>query len=376
MNILFITPDHSNALSGVTTLTSQLANCLVNKDENLNIYICSVAREEVEKDEKVKEIILPPSRSGSFWHWSPGIVKKIESILQNYHIDIVHIHSIWLAAQWAALKAVGNKNIPVVISSHGMLEPWLIYDQGLLQRIKKLLYLKLVFKPLIPIGTTIHAITALEAKNLQVFFPGFNSVLIPNAIDISAPLELSKVADNNKQLLFLGRLHPKKGIELILNSLSRLIEDLGWHLNIAGSESIPGYTGSLQDLCAQLNLENRVSFVGPIYGKDKWKALNRSWVVLVPSYSEVVGLVNLEAAICKTPTITTFETGLLDWEKGGGLLIHPTIDELTDSLQKVLRWSLDERLERGEKSLKFVKENYSWDVVAEKWLSFYSSILK
>ncbi|MFH2040324.1 MAG: glycosyltransferase [Chloroflexota bacterium] len=375
MNILFITPDHSNPLSGVTSLTSQLANYLVNKDENLCVYFCSVANQKVETDEKVKEIVLPPSRAGAFWQWSPGIVKKIESILLDYHIDIVHIHSIWLAAQWAGLKAVGGKNIPIVISSHGMLEPWLVYNQGLLQRIKKELYLKLVLKPSIPTGTTIHAITSLEAKNLKVFFPGYNTVLIPNAIDIAAPIVFSKINDNSKQLLYLGRLHPKKGIELLLRSLSKLIEDPDWHLNIAGSESIPGYTNSLKDLCAQLDLEKRVSFVGPIYEKKKWEALNRSWAVIVPSYSEVVGLVNLEAAICKTPSITTFETGLMDWENGGGLLIHPTIDELTESLKKVLGWSLDERLDRGERSFQLVKENYSWDVVAQKWLSFYASIL-
>ena len=61
-----------------------------------------------------------------------------------------------------------------------------------------------------------------------------------------------------------------------------------------------------------------MEFLGPVYGAEKWALIQRAWAMIVPSYSEVVGMVNLEAALCSVPSITTYETGLTDWNEGGG----------------------------------------------------------
>jgi glycosyltransferase involved in cell wall biosynthesis len=118
-----------------------------------------------------------------------------------------------------------------------------------------------------------------------------------------------------------------------------------------------------------------VEFIGPIFGEAKWKWIKRAWVVAVPSNTEVVGIVNLEAAACGTPTITTFETGLTRWGESGGMLIHPNVHELAVSLRQVSAWTDSERISRGKVSRRFIEQFFSWDVVLPQWLELYESVL-
>ena len=152
-----------------------------------------------------------------------------------------------------------------------------------------------------------------------------------------------------------------------------LIWDRTWKLVLAGPESAPKYVNNLKKTVLNLGLSKRVEFIGPIFGINKQELIRKAWAVVFPSHCEVIGMVNLEAAACMVPSITTFETGLWDWEKGGGILIHPDVDELASSLVKISRWSLEERLYYGSKSFDLVANEYSWKTVVPKWEALYSS---
>ena len=85
-------------------------------------------------------------------------------------------------------------------------------------------------------------------------------------------------------------------------------------------------------------------------------------------------MVNLEAAILKTPVITTYQTGLdKEWNANGGQLINPDIDELTTALEHALSWSVQEREQNGQKLHLFVRNNYSWEERFKDWLALYAS---
>jgi glycosyltransferase involved in cell wall biosynthesis len=88
-----------------------------------------------------------------------------------------------------------------------------------------------------------------------------------------------------------------------------------------------------------------------------------------------MSMVNLEGAACGVPSITTHETGLWDWEKGGGLLIHPTIDELAMALRSAASWSVEERNERGCRSHQLLTSRYSWDEVIPQWKQLYEELI-
>ena len=86
-------------------------------------------------------------------------------------------------------------------------------------------------------------------------------------------------------------------------------------------------------------------------------------------------MVNLEAAATGTPVITTHSTGLFDWEEGGGLLIHPEVEDLSCALRQVVSWDESERLERGRGLRQLVERRYSLEAVGPLWLALYAELL-
>lgn len=378
MNILFVTEDHSIKNYGVTTVVSQLADEIAKRNNGIQVIIAAIGRDSVQQHESVTIELIRSAKVGAFWRWSPDLIDRLNDIVIHYHIDLIHIHGIWMAAQWAALMIARKRKIPCIVSSHGMLEPWLWNKQSFLQKYKKKIYFNLVFQHTITENTIFHAITPIEKDSLHKLLPKQKTVVIPNAIDLDKENDYNNVGQlivPEKIFLFLGRLHPVKGVDLLVNAFYRANLDSEWRLMLAGPESVLQYAKKIKATVLNLGLSNRVKFIGPIFGTNKEELIRKAWAVVIPSYSEVIGMVNLEASACMVPSITTFETGLWDWEEGGGVLVHPDVDELTSSLLKASRWSLAERLDYGNKSYSLVANKYSWKTVAPKWEALYSSLI-
>jgi len=377
MNILFITEDHTPKNSGVTTVVSQLANELILRGSNFHPSILAVGDDAVSQNERIPIYLIKPSKIGSSWGWSPALQKKILEVVESRHIDVIHIHGVWMAAQLLGFAAARKKHIPHIVSIHGMLEPW-FWGASLspLKRFKKYLYLCYFLYPNVSSDAVIHAITPLEKTNLRKFFPRQKITVIPNAIPMPEPYGAEQSDDLEKNILYLGRLHPKKGVDLLIRAFHQAALGKAWQLVIAGQAESLDYLNYLKNLTSELQLTLQVKFIGAVFDEQKQDILRKSWVMVAPSYSEVIGMVNLEAAKCRLPSITTCETGLLNWEEGGGALIHPNVDDLTRALRAASNWSLSERIERGQKSYQFVNKKYSWDVVFPAWEKLYTDVFE
>jgi glycosyltransferase involved in cell wall biosynthesis len=254
-----------------------------------------------------------------------------------------------------------------------MLEPWLWNQQGWTKWIKKKIYWLSMAYPVLSKATVIHAITPLEQKNLQALFPKNRVEVIPNAIEINDETDVQGI-ERQKSILFLGRIEPKKGVDLLLEAFSIAKVDKSWSVNIVGPSWSNNYLLELIALVARNGLSDRVRFHGALFGDEKNSLIDRAWVLVVPSHSEVIGLVNLEAAARRLPTITTTETGLYDWELGGGLLISPYVDSLARALEDACSWSMGEQFERGLASRNLVLQRYSWQAVTPMWMNLYNSL--
>lgn len=375
MNILFITEDHSIRNYGITSVVSQFADQLT-AYENIKVTILAVGDKAVHQKAQVKIIQVPPSRFGKAWGWSPLLINTIKQTIFEEKISVVHIHGVWMAAQWSALKVARDYGIPCMISPHGMLEDWLWNKQKFLQKLKKKVYFNLLIRPALSSQTIFHAITPIELESLNHQLPIYRKVTIPNAIDLPREKTPQEDVKPEKQFLFLGRIHPVKGVENLIDAFIQANLGSAWRLLIAGPEYVDEYVKKLKDKVISSGMLNRIIFTGPVYGEQKNEMLQKSWALVIPSYSEVMGMVNLEAAALHLPSITTHETGLWDWEVGGGMLIHPAVTQISDSLQQSARWTLTERLERGKRSFDLVSEKYSWQAVIPKWLDFYYSLDK
>ena len=374
LKVLHITESHSENAGGVTTAVNQLAEKLTEK--GCKTEIIASCSDPMQPSFDVKVVINKVHGIGKYWHWSNNLDSFIRARIDTFMPDVVHLHGMWMAPQWHGARLANKLGVKTVLSPHGMLEPWRLSYQARIHNIKKKIYWQLMAYPAFQKVSVIHAITPQDYKNLSQLFPGQRTELIPNAIDSNMVDKQLKgnTADILPIILFIGRIHPMKGIDLLVNAFIGARLDKKWKLVIAGPDEVPTYTQKMKDIIREDGVEDRVEFIGPIYDMDKWKWISRAWVVVAPSHSEVVGMVNLEAAACSTPTITTHETGLWDWNEGGGILISPKIEDLTEELKRVCSWNIVKRQKRGKKMRDFIGRRYSMEIVAQRWLSLYENL--
>ncbi|MFT6841339.1 MAG: glycosyltransferase involved in cell wall biosynthesis [Psychroserpens sp.] len=359
MRVNHIVEDFSLASGGIRTVVEELHLKLI-KEEKKSVIVTTV------KESNDNVLCFPVSNPiYKKWCYAPLLGESLESNKSGVN----HIHGVWMYPQFTALKFGVEENVNTVFTPHGMLEPWLWKQGGF----KKKIYFNNLIKSNIENSNVIHAITPDERNNLKALLPNAKRIeVIPNLISLNKLPNLVRDTSIEKYILFVGRLHPKKGINLLIQAFSN-INDVRFKLKIVGE--INAYQKELEKLVDQLGLSKRVEFCGIVTGSEKFKLFKDAWVFVAPSYSEVVGMVNLEAGAMSTPVITTRQTGLLpDWSKNGGELINPDLEELNTALSKAVAWSESERFDRGKSMHQFVEKHYSWEKNMSTWLDLYASL--
>jgi glycosyltransferase involved in cell wall biosynthesis len=377
-HIFHITDDLSPE-SGVTGMVMQLTRYL--GVQGWASTILTLAGRAGAVDGEV-DLIKFPLVPGWVWRFPRGL----KSYLQQLHrIDgpILHLHGVWMGFQWSAARAARQQKIPAVLSPHGMLNRWHLRHLGF-KELRKLIYWRALAYPAFRHISLIHAVTPRERDELATWLPGQCIEVIPNAIDLEAMDHLRANAGDESAppvdepyLLFLGRLHPVKGIDLLIEAFAQSMRAIKrrFRLLIVGPESDPAYSAKLKSLVRLLGVEQKVTFLGPVFEPQAKISLYRhAWAFCAPSQTEVMGLVNLEAASAQLPVVTTHETGLWDWEEGGGVLVHPRVEELSRALQQVFSWSDTERQDRGQKLRQLVERRYTWQAVGPQWLELYAGL--
>ncbi len=342
---------------GVRTVLVNLNNYL-NSDNHYQSVILTNKKEPQDN-----YTLFPTDKA---WNYSKEFKTYIHSNITRE--TLIHIHGVFMYTQYITGKLAKSKNIPYVITPHGMLEPWHLGEK----KLKKQIYLALFLNTLLKNSKIVHAITPIEKDNLFKLTNHKNIVEIPNLLHFSKlPANLNYNPDE-EYLLFLGRIHPKKGLDILIESMCK-IQDKKIKLKIVGSEN--DYSPELRKRCQELGLENRVEFVGGVFGDEKYRLYANAKAFVAPSYSEAVGMVNLEAAACKTPVITTYNTGINPgWNGNGGIMINPVLTELTDAINQVTSWSTNERDERGVNLSAYVYQNYSWEKKGHLWNDLYDML--
>ena len=357
MKILHIVEDFSVKSGGLRTVIKNLDFYL--KKAGYNSFILA---SDKENDDTIFVV-----KASNKWLFSSEWEKKILSIVDAQNIDLIHIHGAWLYPQFIGAKIASQKKIPMVLSLHGMFQPWL-WKKGTL---KKKLYFNFLSKKYFAKAKIIHSITQEETTTIKSFF--YNNVIveIPNLISVDTINEEVKIS--NKNIVYLGRLNKTKGIDLLINAFAK-IQNKEIKLIIAGR--INAYKIELESLVKKLNIEDKVTFIGEVKDVQKRKLIQFAWVMASPTYSDVIGMVNLEAASLKTPMITTYKTGLhRDWNINGGRLIQPNVTELKSALEETLNWSLEKRNAQGELLFNFVKKEYSWENRIKDWELLYKKAI-
>ena len=292
--------------------------------------------------------------------------KDIDKIARNDSIDYIHSHGLWMMpniyAGWIAKKY----NIPLIISPRGALSEKAM-KTGLI--LIKNLFWHIFQKKILLSASCFHATSDAEYEDIRRI--GFKQpvIIIPNGIDFQE--KIKKTKQPHKTLLFLGRIHPIKGIENLLYAWSEVHSFFpDWRLKIAG----PGeriYVEKIKSLSSTLSLE-RVDFLGPLYGKNKWDAYRNSELYILPSFSENFGMTVAESLSVGTPVITTKGTpwrGVID--KKSGYWVENSKNSLVSCLQEALPDLLKLR-KMGLNGQRWMLQAYSWDAVAKEMQAMYA----
>jgi glycosyltransferase involved in cell wall biosynthesis len=286
----------------------------------------------------------------------------------------VHIHGIWEHSAAAAASHARSAKKPYIVSAHGMLERWALANK----RAKKIIYAALIERANLQSAHCLHALTQAEAQDYRNFGLLNPIAVIPNGVAIPAQfspdifLERFPELREKRLILFLGRLHVKKGLDILAQAWARVAQKSpDAHLVLAGPDA-ENTQASLEKQLAALGVAQRVTFTGMLSHDLKWSALAASEGFVLPSYSEGLSVSVLEAMGAGLPVIVTQQCNLPEVEEHGcGWLIQPQVDELVSALNELLRASSLEVADMGASGRQLVSRRYSWTVIGEQMSAVY-----
>ena len=374
--ILYVTEDHSVENTGVTGALDALTRQV---SPEFSAEILAVGPRSIEPPPGVALFELRSEGLARAWRIASGQRHLLRAFIGRS--DLVHLHGVWMWPQWAAAREARRLGVPFLLTAHGMLERWTFERQSWRHRLKKMLYWNLLAHPAFKHAAILHALTPVEAETLRGLFPHNQVITIPNGIDlaeIDGALAALPEPDPAAPpyFLFLGRLHPKKGVHLLIQAFASL-PDQHFHLVIAGPSQgrEAAYAASLPRLAQALGVGERVHFPGRVAGADKWRLYRDAHAFCLPTFSEGMPLVTLEAAACGTPVLTTPASGVLpEWEAHGGLLFAPQVDATAAALRQSASWTPTERQERAAALRRLVEREYAWQAVRPRWLEVYAGV--
>lgn len=373
LRVVQVAEDVARIAGGVPEVVRQLSERLLKN--GIQVQIAHATGDPGALPKGIDVFTFSPIGLRGQWSWGSGLRAGIARLAASVNADtpVFHVHGAWSAPQYFAARTADKAGVPFVFTAHGMLEPWLWDQQGWKIRTKKRLYWSTMAYPSLRKANVVHAITPLEKEHLARLFPNNRIEVIPNAIEASEAEECPQT-ERGKNILFLGRIEPKKGVDILLRAFAIAKISKEWRVDVVGPSWSTNYLSELKAIANEFGLGERVRFHGPLFGEEKHKLIDSAWVLVAPSHSEVVGLVNLEAAKRCLPTITTYQTGLYDWELGGGLLVEPQIDAVSKALEAACSWTIQEQRDRGLASRNLVWRRYSWQAVMPLWVQLYSSL--
>lgn len=281
--------------------------------------------------------------------------------------SLIHIHGIWethcaFASRWAR----SNKR-PYLISAHGMLDPWALRQK----RWKKKLYSSIIEKYNLQQADCLRAITLSEAAQYRAFGLTNPIAIIPNGVNIPEHLspeffwqQYPKLREKSI-VLFLGRLHPKKGIIPLCRAWPQIRSEFPEaHLVFAGPDC-EGSEALLLETISSHKLQDSVSLIGPIFGDLKWSAYIAATIFVLPSFSEGFSIAVLESMGAGTPVVISESCYFPEAVKAGaGWFTGTSEDEIASAVITALGTGLSARNSMGRLAAKLIKDEYTWTQIA------------
>ncbi len=281
---------------------------------------------------------------------------------------ILHGHGIWRAINLFPLLIRGNAPCRMIWSVHGALSSWSMRAK----RRRKLAFWRALQKPALERVHCFHATRAAEYEDIRRAGLRAPVAILPSGIDTPA---FDGTPRKTKRIVFMSRLHPVKGLDLLLpawKTLARRFPE--WELVIAGPAH-GDYGHSIRRLAAELQLE-RVEFVGEVSGREKTALLSEAGLFVLPSYSENFGVVVAEALAHGTPVVTTTATPWRELvSRDCGWWVAAEAEPLAAALSEALSLPQSRLTAMGREGRHWMRESLAWPMIASQMHTTYEWLL-
>lgn len=378
MRILHVIPGLAYS-SGPTHVVLHLAERLADRGHKVSIYyLTGRGYDTVFPRNSSVEMRGFPVKIFKKWGYAPSLHRHLDQTVSQF--DIIHIHSLWSYPNIAATQAAWRHGIPYLMRPIGSLEPWCM----LTSRCKKRIYMALIERRHLKRAAAIHATSEQEALNIAKLGIGTKIVVVPNGINpdeynVMPPREVFRerfnIGTNKKVVLFLGRLHPKKGLNILVESFAQVYRVTpNVILGIVGPDE-GGYVNMIKSQVERLGITNAVIFAGELKGQDKLAAYAAADVFVLPSHSENFGIVVAEAMASGLPVVVSRNTPWQDVERqNAGLWVNLKVEEISQAILTILN-NQRTALKMGQNGRMLVRDKYSWYKITKQMLKVYENIL-
>lgn len=311
-----------------------------------------------------------------------GYSRDIHNLIEEYQPDIIHSQGLWMYHSAAVLRyKKRHPEVKVIVQPHGMLDPWAVRNSGWKKRIVGYWYEYENLRR----ADCIHALCQSEADAIREFGLKNPIAIIPNGIDLPG-CSLDEIiarrqnTGGRKTLLFIGRIHPKKGLRELIEALAilkRRLPDLvnEWQVKIAGWDQL-NHTAELKMLIDSKNLSDCITLVGPAFGDKKERLLTEASAFILPSFSEGLPMSVLEAWAYALPVVMTSHCNLPEgFQNDAALQCEPKPESIADSLISLFSMSANQRAKTGINGRRLVERQFSWPHIADETIRLYKSLL-
>ena len=315
--------------------------------------------------------------------------------------DLLYAATLWKYPSMAALKWSERTKKPMIVAPHGSLDPWALRNAAWKKRLVSALFKDRQLHK----ATCLRALCQSEAEAIRSYGLTNPIAIIPNGVLIP---EMPESRDEGrgtsapKKLLFLGRIHPKKGLTNFIRGFKKSLDprrstlDSSWQLIIAGWDQ-GGHERELMQLCEELGLkseklkveggrraldarpstlDSEVIFYGPAFGKEKEDLLCSADAFVLPSFSEGLPMSVLEAWAYGLPVIMTPECNLPEgFLADSAIRIETGVESIADGLETLFSIREGDLRAMGLNGRELVQERFTWRTIAAQVKEVYDWML-
>jgi len=362
-----IVPSIYAEASGISYCVPKFCDALAGRDVKVELHVLA----------PVPEVVFQTYEIHAHQAWpfvrrlgiSPRARRALATVAKT--AQIMHNHSLWMLPNIYPASAVKGTRCRLITSLHGTLSEYMDSRSRWLKKAVWALGQGSVLRN----SACLHATAEIEYHDIKRKGLCAPVAVIPIGIEIPSEHKPFKHTREPRRLLFLSRIHPTKGIDILLRAWARIERQYpGWELHIVGPDS-GEYFLQTQALAKDLRIE-RVAFPGPAYGHEKSQVYGSAELFVLPTHSENFGLVVAEALAHGVPAIVTKGAPWSGLEKEKcGWWVDKGVEPLTECLQEAMSKSSEELFDMGTRGRRWMERDFSWERIGKMMSETYEWVL-